>query len=145
MYCPSSVVPFLKNLSIRGRGGCQDCARIDHVGRYTYPLFHGDAKLQNHKGVFYKFFFNKKGRTYKMIDISKNWKGRINNYKSEGVNPFDLEFTIMNLYDAFICEQEILHRDELRDIRAIEGLGFGGSTECFDVTDVDLFHPVHNV
>jgi hypothetical protein len=120
---------------------CGDC----NNGSSCYSHFHGDDDKQNKIGCFYKFNFNLNGRSYKMIGISKIWKSRINQYKSKGITPLDIEIVKMPMMEAFICEQELLNRRELQDIRAAKGLGFSGSTECFDVTDVDLFHPIHSV
>ena len=134
-----------KNIVLASSPGCIDCSRLSQVGGYHYPLFHKNIKTQNIKAVFYQFSFELKGRFYKMVGVSKNWKGRLVSYRGYGVKPFDISLTKMSLYDAYIHEQEILNRDELQDVRMLEGLGFGGSTECFDVTDVGLFHPVHSI
>jgi len=120
---------------------CGDCEN----GGTAYSHFHGDVRKQNKDAHFYQFYFNKDDRTYKMIGIATVWKARMNQYKSEGIKMFDVSVVKMKAFEAFICEQEILHRSELQEIRAVDGLGFSGSTECFDVTDVNLFHPIHNV
>ncbi len=114
-------------------------------GTNNYSFYHEDKERMNREGYFYQFNFRKDGRSYKMIGIATVWKARLRQYRSSGVNPFDISLTKMSMFDAFICEQEILHRKELQDIKMTSGLGFAGSTECFDVTDVNLFHPVHSV
>lgn len=119
---------------------CGDCEN----GGNTYSFYHGDEEHKNRDGYFYKFHFNKDGRVYKMIGIATVWKARLSQYRSTGIKPFDISLTKMKMYDAFICEQEILHRKELQSLKS-NGLGFRGSTECFDITEADLFHPVHNV
>ena len=120
---------------------CGDCEN----GSNNYSYYHGDEKRQNRTGYFYEFYFNLDNKVYKMIGIATVWKSRLSQYRSAGINPFGISLTKMSTYEAFICEQEILHRSKLQGIRMINGLGFAGSTECFDVTDVNLFHPIHNV
>lgn len=119
---------------------CGECEN----GSNNYSYYHGDEQNQNRTGYFYEFYFNLNSKAYKMIGIATVWKSRLSQYKSAGIKPFNVSLTKMNMYEAFICEQEILHRKDLQEIKS-KGLGFGGSTECFDITDVDLFHPVHSV
>jgi len=119
---------------------CGECEN----GSNSYSYYHGDEQRQNRIGYFYEFYFNKDGRVYKMIGIATVWKARLSQYKSANIKPFDIYLTQMSMYDAFVCEQEILHRKELQEVKS-KGLGFSGSTECFDVTDIDLFHPVHSI
>ena len=129
------VKSFLKG------SGCKAC---NNIGGYSYVRFHGDSILKNKKALFYEFFFMLNGRSYKEFGITINWKGRLSAYKNQGVKPFDVSLTKMKLYDAFICEQELKNRKELQDLRLKENPGFDGWTECFDVTDVNLFSSVHN-
>jgi hypothetical protein len=119
---------------------CGECEN----GSNNYSFYHDDEDKQNRDGYFYEFYFNKEGRVYKMIGIATVWKARLSQYRTAGIKPFDISLTKIKMYDAFVCEQEILHRKELQDLKS-SGLGFSGSTECFDVTDIDLFHPVHSV
>ena len=122
--------------------GCNIC---NNVGGYNYGRFHGDDKLKNKPSLFYEFFFELKGRFYKEFGITVNWKGRLSTYKGQGIKPFNVSLTKMSLYDAFICEQELKNREELKHLRLKNSLGFDGWTECFDVTDVSLFDPVFTV
>lgn len=121
--------------------GCNIC---NNVGGYSYVTFHSDDALKNKPALFYEFFFNLKGRFYKEFGITINWKNRLRRYKAQGLNPFDISLTKMKLYDAFICEQELKNRDKLKHLRLKSNPGFEGWTECFDVTDVNLFDEVHS-
>ena len=119
---------------------CGECEN----GSNSYSFYHNDEDRQNREGYFYEFYFNKDGKAYKMIGIATVWKARLYQYRGAGIEPFDISLTKMSMYEAFVCEQEILHRKELQDLKP-SGLGFAGSTECFNISDIDLFHPVHSI
>ncbi len=118
---------------------------MNHKGGYSYKFFNRNEWMKTKSSFFYEFYFNLNGRTYKEFGITINWKSRSALYRSDGVSPFDISLTKMPLYEAFICEQEMKHRSSLQHLRLKNNPGFAGWTECFDVTGVNLFHPVHSV
>jgi len=108
---------------------CRRCFYDNHPGGYTEEVFKLRPELRTLPGVFYITEYEFPKEHFIKVGITQHTA--YSRAKSYWQYATVLVETPLPLYDAFVREQEILHRSELQQFKYYPKSIRAGNTECF--------------